>query len=134
MLANMKALHNFDDLKDRIVIVNGLSKGFAMTGWRLGYIAAPVEIAKACEKLQGQFTSATNSITQKAAVTALTTDLKPSYEMVEEFRRRREKTMELVDQDTGYQMFQSGRCILYFSGYFFILRKIRWRNQNSEFQ
>ena len=78
------------------MIVNGLSKGFAMTGWRLGYIAAPVEIAKACEKLQGQFTSATNSITQKAAVTALTTDLKPSYAMVEEFTRRREKTMELV--------------------------------------
>ena len=77
-----------------------------MTGWRLGYIAAPVEIAKACEKLQGQFTSATNSITQKAAVTALTTDLRPSYAMVDEFTRRREKTMELVGRIQGIKTFK----------------------------
>ena len=96
-----ESIAQFSDLKDRIIIVNGLSKGFAMTGWRLGYIAAPVEIAKACEKLQGQFTSATNSITQKAAVTALISDLKPSYLMVEEFTRRREKTLELVGQIPG---------------------------------
>jgi aspartate aminotransferase len=100
-----ESIAQFSDLKDRIIIVNGLSKGFAMTGWRLGYIAAPVEIAKACEKLQGQFTSATNSITQKAAVIALTTDLKPSFEMVEEFRRRREKTMELVSAIPGIKCF-----------------------------
>jgi aspartate aminotransferase len=100
-----ESIAQFADLKDRIVLVNGLSKGFAMTGWRLGYIAASVEIAKACEKLQGQFTSATNSITQKAAVTALTTDLKPSYEMVEEFKRRREKTMSLVNKIPGIKCF-----------------------------
>src|ERR1700712_3513832 len=97
-----ESIAQFSDLKDRIIIVNGLSKGFAMTGWRLGYIAAPVEIAKATEKLQGQFTSATNSITQKAAVIALTTDLKPSYLMVEEFTRRRKKTMELVGKIPGF--------------------------------
>jgi len=101
-----ESIAQFDDLKNRTVIVNGLSKGFAMTGWRLGYIAAPVEIAKACEKLQGQFTSGANSITQKAAVTALTTDLKPSYEMVEEFGRRREKTMELVNRIPGFTCFK----------------------------
>ena len=100
-----ESIAQFEDLKDRIIIVNGLSKGFAMTGWRLGYIAAPVEIAKACEKLQGQFTSATNSITQKAGVTALTSDLKPSYEMVEEFARRRKKTMELVSRIPGIKCF-----------------------------
>ncbi len=100
-----ESIAQFSDLKDRIVIVNGLSKGFAMTGWRLGYIAAPVEISKACEKLQGQFTSATNSITQKAAVTALTTDLKPSYAMVDEFTRRRKKTMELVSRVPGVKCF-----------------------------
>src|SRR5450432_3415951 len=100
-----ESIAQFSDLKERIVIVNGLSKGFAMTGWRLGYIAAPLEIAKACEKLQGQFTSATNSITQKAAVTALTSDLKPSFEMVEEFTRRRKKTMELVSQVPGIKCF-----------------------------
>ncbi|HEY8969310.1 MAG TPA: pyridoxal phosphate-dependent aminotransferase, partial [Puia sp.] len=70
-----ESIAQFSDLKDRIVIINGLSKGFAMTGWRLGYIAANVEIAKACEKLQGQFTSGTNSIAQKSAVVALTADL-----------------------------------------------------------
>jgi aspartate aminotransferase len=101
-----ESIAQFGDLKERIILVNGLSKGFAMTGWRLGYIAASVEVAKACEKLQGQFTSATNSITQKAAVTALTTDLKPSFEMVEEFRRRREKTMELVTRIPGIKCFK----------------------------
>lgn len=93
-----ESIAQFADLKDRIVIINGLSKGFAMTGWRLGYIAANIEVAKACEKLQGQFTSGTNSITQKAAVIALTSDLKPSFEMVEEFSRRRRRTMELVQE------------------------------------
>src|SRR5882757_5672820 len=82
-----ESIAQFDDLKDRTVIVNGLSKGFAMTGWRLGYMAAHADIAKACEKLQGQFTSATNSITQRAAIVALTSDLKPSIDMTAEFTR-----------------------------------------------
>ena len=77
-----------------------------MTGWRLGYIAASVEIAKACEKLQGQFTSGTNSITQKAAVVALTANLAPSMEMVQEFARRRKKTMELVREIPGLKCFE----------------------------
>jgi aspartate aminotransferase len=101
-----ESIAQFNDLKERIVIINGLSKGFAMTGWRLGYIAANAEVAKACEKLQGQFTSGTNSITQKAAVIALTTDLKPSFEMVEEFTRRRKRTLELVKAIPGIKCFE----------------------------
>jgi len=101
-----ESIAQFDDLKERIIIINGLSKGFAMTGWRLGYIAASAEVAKACEKLQGQFTSGTNSITQKAAVVALTEDLKPSYEMVEEFTRRRELTMSLIKNIPGIKCFE----------------------------
>lgn len=101
-----ESIAQFEDIKDRVVIVNGLSKGFAMTGWRLGYIAANTDIAKACEKLQGQFTSGTCSITQKAAVVALTGDLKPSMEMAEEFTRRRLKTMELVKQVPGVKCFE----------------------------
>ena len=97
-----ESIAQFDDLKERTIVVNGLSKGFAMTGWRLGYIAANEEIAKACEKLQGQFTSATCSITQKAAVVALTTDLKPSHEMTKEFTRRRARVMELVKDIPGF--------------------------------
>lgn len=96
-----ESIAQFSEIKDRVIIVNGLSKGFAMTGWRLGYIAANVDIAKACEKLQGQFTSGTSSITQKAAVVALTTDLRPSMEMVEEFTRRRKRVMELVREIPG---------------------------------
>ncbi|MBL7723126.1 MAG: pyridoxal phosphate-dependent aminotransferase [Chitinophagaceae bacterium] len=96
-----ESIAQFDDVKDRVIIVNGLSKGFAMTGWRLGYIAASTDIAKACEKVQGQFTSGTNSITQKAAVVALTTDLRPSLEMVEEFARRRKKVLEIVKEIPG---------------------------------
>jgi len=100
-----ESIAQFEDLKDRVIIVNGLSKGFAMTGWRLGYIAANVDIAKACEKLQGQFTSATCSIAQKAGVVALTTDLKPSFEMTEEFTRRRARVLELIEDIPGIKCF-----------------------------
>jgi aspartate aminotransferase len=98
-----ESIAQFEDIKERVIIVNGLSKGFAMTGWRLGYIAAAPEIAKACEKLQGQFTSGTSSITQKAAVVALTTDLRPTMEMVEEFARRRKRVLELVSEVPGIE-------------------------------
>lgn len=98
-----ESIAQFEDIKDRVIIVNGLSKGFAMTGWRLGYIAASTEVAKATEKLQGQFTSGTCSITQKAAVTALTADLRPSMEMKEEFARRRQRVLELVKEIPGIQ-------------------------------
>lgn len=96
-----ESIAQFEDLKDRVVLINGLSKGFAMTGWRLGYTASDVNIAKAMEKLQGQFTSGTCSITQKAAVAALTEDLRPSYEMTEEFARRRAKVLELIKDVPG---------------------------------
>lgn len=101
-----ESIAQFDDLKDRIVIVNGLSKGFAMTGWRLGYIAANPEIAKACEKIQGQFTSGTNSIAQRSAINALTEDLAPSHKMVEQFVERRKKVLELVKQVPGLKCFE----------------------------
>jgi len=96
-----ESIAQFSEIKDRIIIINGLSKGFAMTGWRLGYIAANPDIAKGCEKVQGQFTSGTNSITQKAAVIALTTDLRPSMEMVKEFTRRKKRVMEIIKEVPG---------------------------------
>jgi aspartate aminotransferase len=101
-----ESIAQFADLKDRVVLINGLSKGFAMTGWRLGYIAADPLIAKACEKIQGQFTSGASSITQKAAVAALTGDLRPSQEMAEEFTRRRERTLALVKEIPGFKCFE----------------------------
>ncbi len=99
-----ESIAQFEDLKDRVIIVNGLSKGFAMTGWRLGYTASNVTVAKAMEKLQGQFTSGTCSITQKAAVVALTTDLRPSFEMTEEFTRRRTRVLEIVKEIPGFKI------------------------------
>lgn len=101
-----ESIAQFEDLKDRVVIINGLSKGFAMTGWRIGYIAADPQIAKACEKIQGQITSGTNSIAQKAGVVALTTDLRPSKEMAEEFTRRRSRVLELVKEIPGIKCFE----------------------------
>jgi aspartate aminotransferase len=101
-----ESIAQFDEIKDRVIIVNGLSKGFAMTGWRLGYIAADPTIAKATEKIQGQLTSGTNSITQRAAITALTGDLGPSKKMTEEFTARRKKTLELVNAIPGLQCFE----------------------------
>jgi aspartate aminotransferase len=98
-----ESIAQFPEIKDRVIIVNGLSKGFAMTGYRLGYIAAHPTVAKACEKLQGQFTSGTNSITQKAAVVALTADLRPTYEMTEEFGRRRTRVMQLLSEVPGWK-------------------------------
>lgn len=96
-----ESIAQFASVKDRVIIINGLSKGFAMTGWRLGYLAAPVEVAKAADKLQGQFTSATCSITQRAAITALTGDLRPTLEMAEAFTERRKKVMELLAEIPG---------------------------------
>ena len=95
-VGNHETIAQFPELKDRVIVINGLSKGFAMTGWRLGYVAANPEVAKACEKLQGQFTSATCSITQKTTIAALTGSLKPTFEMVDEFARRRTRVLELV--------------------------------------
>ena len=96
-----ESIAQFESVKDRTIVINGLSKGYAMTGWRVGYVAAPLEVAKACDKLQGQFTSATNSIAQRAAIVALTSDLKPTFEMVEAFKMRRAKVMQLLSEIEG---------------------------------
>jgi aspartate aminotransferase len=93
-----ESIAQFDYLKDRVILINGLSKGFAMTGWRLGYIAANVEIVKACEKIQGQFTSGPTAVTQQAAIAALDSSLAPTYEMVKQFKIRKQRVMELLKE------------------------------------
>ena len=96
-----ESIAQFGEIKDRVIIINGLSKGYAMTGWRLGYIAAHATVAKACEKIQGQITSGANAVTQRAAITALTGDMKPTTMMVTEFTKRRQRVMELVKEIPG---------------------------------
>ena len=96
-----QSIAQFGAIKERVIVLNGLSKGFAMTGWRLGYIAAHQDIAKACEKLQGQFTSGTNSIAQRAAITALDAPLTATVEMVKKFKIRKERVFELLKELPG---------------------------------
>lgn len=89
---------SMDGMKDRTVIINGMSKGYAMTGWRLGYIAGPDWIADACTKIQGQVTSGASSFGQKAAAIALESDQSPTLEMVKAFHHRRDLIISLLEQ------------------------------------
>lgn len=89
------------EMYDRTIVINGVSKGYAMTGWRIGYIAARKEIAVACEKIQGQFTSGANSIAQYAAVAALGDNLEPSKMMTAKFKERRDLVLKLVSEIKG---------------------------------
>ena len=94
----------FENIKDRTIIINGVSKGFAMTGWRLGFLAAPLDIAKACNKMQGQFTSATSSISQKAAIVAFLADPTTTPEMsamLAKFKKRRDLLLSLLNEVPG---------------------------------
>lgn len=90
------SIASFPEMKDRTAVVNGLSKGYAMTGWRLGYTAAPLEWTKAAVMIQGQLTSATSSITQRAMIAALLGTQEPVAEMAKAFRARRDLMAELL--------------------------------------
>ncbi len=96
-----ESIAQFSNVKDRVVLVNGVSKGYAMTGWRLGYIAAPLWITKAVTKLQGQFTSGATSVAQIASITALTGDHGPTEEMKKAFHRRRDLVLGHLDTIDG---------------------------------
>ncbi|MDO6674320.1 pyridoxal phosphate-dependent aminotransferase [Tenacibaculum sp. 1_MG-2023] len=89
---------------DRTITVNGLAKAFAMTGWRIGYIGAPEWIAKACTKMQGQITSGTNCIAQRAAITAVKASPEKVQYMVDEFKNRRDLVLELLGEIEGFKL------------------------------
>jgi aspartate aminotransferase len=97
------SLGAIERVRDRVVTINGLSKGYAMTGWRLGYLGGPRWIADACDKIQGQFTSGTCSITQRAAIAALTGDLAPTREMTRRFQIRRDLVLEKAATIPGWK-------------------------------
>ncbi len=96
-----ESIAQFESVKNQVILVNGVSKGFAMTGWRLGYMAAHAEIARACTKLQGQVTSGTSSISQRAALAAMETDPGHTKAMLEKFRERRDLVIRLLDDIPG---------------------------------
>lgn len=101
---NHFSIGSLEQVKDRTITINGFSKGFAMTGWRLGYIGAPFEVADACDKIQGQITSGANSFSQKAAAHALLSDMGPTNEMREAFRKRRALVIEGLSQIPGFKV------------------------------
>lgn len=98
------SLASFEEIKDQVIVVNGVSKAYAMTGWRIGYLAAPLPIAKACTKLQGQYTSGASSIAQKAAEAAYNGPQDCVEAMCAAFRRRRDLVLELVRQIPGVKV------------------------------
>jgi aspartate aminotransferase len=98
-----ESIAQFDFIKDRVIVVNGVAKGYAMTGWRIGYIGASTEIAKACDKMQGQFTSAASSIAQKATVKAVSTDYKNYEYMRTSFLQRRDMVLEIMKDIPGWK-------------------------------
>lgn len=95
------SIASFPGMFDRTITVNGFAKGYAMTGWRVGYICAPLWIVKGCNKVQGQITSANCSIAQRAALAAITGDLAPTLQMVEEYKKRREIVYKLLQEIPG---------------------------------
>lgn len=95
---------SIESMYDRTITVNGLAKAFAMTGWRIGYIGAPAWIAKACTKMQGQITSGTNCIAQRAAITAVLAPVKKVQYMVDEFRYRRDIVLDLLGKINGFKL------------------------------
>jgi aspartate aminotransferase len=96
-----ESMAQFDFIKDRVITVNGVSKGFAMTGWRVGIMAAPPLVAKACDKMQGQFTSATCSIAQKATHQAMLMDPSTTHQMRNAFQSRRDLLIGLLKEIPG---------------------------------
>jgi aspartate aminotransferase len=99
-----ESLAQFDEIKEQVITVNGVAKGFAMTGWRIGYIGAPLAIAKACDKLQGQVTSATCSIAQRAAIKAMEMNPETSVDIIsmrDKFKERRDLVFQLLQEIPG---------------------------------
>ena len=100
-----ESISQFKEIKNRVIVINGMSKGYAMTGWRLGYMAAPKWIADSCIKLQGQYTSGASSISQKAAMAALTGDNIYTMGMNQAFKERRDLIVNLMGKIPGFKTY-----------------------------
>lgn len=100
----MVSIASFPEVYKQTVTINGLAKGFAMTGWRIGFIGAPEKLAKACETLQGQVTSGANSIAQRAAITALEADPSAVHYMVDSFAERRNLMIQWANEINGFRV------------------------------
>jgi len=97
------SMAQFDDMYDRTITVNGVSKAFAMTGWRIGFIGAPDWIARACNKMQGQVTSGANCIAQRAVIAAMEASPNKIQYMIDEFKIRRDLVLDLLKDISGFK-------------------------------
>ncbi|BAR92038.1 pyridoxal phosphate-dependent aminotransferase [Blattabacterium cuenoti] len=107
----------FPDIYHQVITVNGLSKAFSMTGWRIGYLGAPEWIAKSCDKIQGQMTSCANSIAQRAAITALSAHPNKIEYMIKKFEKRKNLVLDMIKEIDGFQFYQP-------NGAFYIFPKV----------
>ncbi|MGA9213467.1 pyridoxal phosphate-dependent aminotransferase [Kaistella sp.] len=98
------SIAEFPQVYEQTAVINGMSKAFAMTGWRIGYSACPAWLAKACEKIQGQMTSGANTMAQKASIVALQTDPSEYRFMIDEFKKRRDLVFSLIKNIPGFKV------------------------------
>ena len=126
------SMAEFEDMYDRTVVVNGVSKAFSMTGWRIGYIGAPEWIAKACNKMQGQVTSGANAIAQRATITALENSPSKIKFMVDAFKERRKLILDLLSEIEGFKTNQPEGAFYVFPDIsYFFGKTLRGKNINT---
>ncbi len=126
------SMAEFEDMYDRTVVVNGVSKAFSMTGWRIGYIGAPEWIAKACNKMQGQVTSGANAIAQRATITALENPPSKIKFMVDAFKERRTLILGLLSEIEGFKTNQPEGAFYVFPDIsYFFGKTLRGKNINT---
>lgn len=118
-----KSIASFPEIYEQVAVINGMSKGYAMTGWRIGYSACPEWLAKACEKIQGQMTSGANTVAQRAAITALNTDPSEYRYMIDEFKKRRNMVYELMKEIRGFKVLLPKSAFYFFPDISYYLNK-----------
>ena len=117
------SIAEFPQVYEQTAVINGMSKAFAMTGWRIGYSACPTWLAQACEKIQGQMTSGANTMAQKASITALKTDPSEYRFMIDEFRKRRDLVFSLIKDIPGFKVNYPKAAFYFFPDISFYLGK-----------
>ncbi|MBT0607276.1 pyridoxal phosphate-dependent aminotransferase [Aequorivita echinoideorum] len=126
------SMAQFEDMYDRTVVVNGVSKAYAMTGWRIGYIGAPEWIARACNKMQGQITSGANCIAQRATITALENPPSKIKYMIDAFKERRKIILDLLSEINGFKTNEPEGAFYVFPDISFYFGKtLRGKNINT---
>jgi aspartate aminotransferase len=120
---NTKSIAQFPEVYEQVATVNGMSKGYAMTGYRIGYSACPEWLAKACEKIQGQMTSGANTIAQRASITALQTNPSEYRYMIDAFKKRRDLVYDLMKEIPGFKVLLPKSAFYFFPDISFYIGK-----------